>query len=168
PISLNSITVKDRYPLPLIEDIFDQLGGSKVFTTLDLRSSYWQMPIHESSIHKTAFCSFRGLYEYMRLPFGLQNAPSAFSRAITGVLGENIGKICFVFIDDVVIFSKNENEHKKHVDLILKRLDDHDLTLKECKCHWAQKKIDLLGYVVCEKGISAQPAKTDAISKLTP
>ncbi|MCP3901917.1 MAG: hypothetical protein GY707_19595, partial [Desulfobacteraceae bacterium] len=66
------------------------------------------------------------------------------------------------------MFSKNENDHKKHVDMILKRLDDHDLTLKECKCHWAQKKIDLLGYVVCEKGISAQPAKTEAISQLTP
>ncbi|MCP3951506.1 MAG: hypothetical protein GY697_04715, partial [Desulfobacterales bacterium] len=89
-------------------------------------------------------------------------------RAITSVLGEYIGTICFVFIDDVVIFSKNNQDHAKHVDMILQRLNDHDLTLKESKCHWAQTKIDLLGYVVCDKGISAQPEKADAISKLKP
>jgi hypothetical protein len=100
---LNSVTIKDRYPLPLIQDIFDQLGGSKLFSTLDMRSGFWQLPMSPESIEKTAFVCHRGQFECPRLPFGLANAPSVYQRAMNKVLGDFIGKFIMVFIDDIVI-----------------------------------------------------------------
>lgn len=165
---LNSITKKDRYPLPLIRDIFDQLSGAKVFSTMDMRSGYWQLPMDEASIEKTAFVCFRGQYEFLRLPFGLANAPSIYSRVMNQVLGEYIGKFVLVFIDDIVVYSKTDEEHMEHVRLVLEKLEEHGLTLKDTKCAWAKKEINLLGYVVGAQGVSAQSSKTEAIKALNP
>ena len=165
---LNAVTIKDRYPLPLIQDIFDQLGGSKLFSTLDMRSGFWQLPMSPESIEKTAFVCHRGLFECSRLPFGLANAPSVYQRAMNKVLGDFIGKFVMVFIDDIVIYSNSESDHKAHVEQVLQRLEEAGLTLKDSKCHWAQSQIDLLGYVVSAQGVSAQPAKTSAIRALAP
>ena len=165
---LNAVTVKDRYPLPLIQDIFDQLGGSKLYSSLDMRSGYWQLPMAEASIEKTAFVCHRGQFEFVRLPFGLANAPSVYQRAMNKVLGKFIGKFVMVFIDDIVIYSKNKHDHRRHVEQVLQTLADAGLTLKDSKCHWAQTKIDLLGYVVSAQGVSAQSSKTSAIKALAP
>jgi hypothetical protein len=164
--AMNAVTTKVRYPLPLIQDIFDLIGGSKVFTTLDMRSGFWQLPMAEDSIAKTAFVCHRGQFEFLRMPFGLANAPSVYQRAMNKVLADFIGKFVMVFIDDIVIYSNNEDEHKKHVELVLERLLQAGLTLKESKCTWGRERIDLLGYVVSSKGISPQQAKTDAIRAL--
>ena len=166
--ALNSVTVKVRYPLPLVRDIFDQLGGSSIFTTMDMRSGYWQLPVAADSIEKTAFVCHRGQFEFLRMPFGLANAPSLFQRAMNQVLAEYIGKFVMVFLDDIVVYSSSEREHKQHVAAVLKKLSAANLTLKASKCHWGKPKIDLLGYVVTAHGISPQPEKTEAIRALRP
>ena len=165
---VNQVTVKDRYPLPLIQDIFDQLGGATVFSTMDMRSGFWQLPMHEQSIEKTAFVCHRGQFEFVRLPFGLANAPSIYQRTMNKVLAQFIGKFVMVFIDDIVVYSKNKEDHAKHVQLVLETLEKNGLTLKDTKCSFAQSQIDLLGYVVSAKGVSAQAGKTEAIKALAP
>ena len=165
---VNKVTTKDRYPLPRIQDIFDQIGGSKIFSTLDLRSGYWQIPVHRNSIDKTAFICSAGLWEWTKMPFGLCNAPGHFQRCMNNVLSEVLGKFALVYIDDIVIYSKTPEEHAKHLDKVFKLLKKADLYLKSSKCFFAQKQILLLGYVVSEKGISCDPAKVKAISELSP
>ena len=160
---LNAITTKDRWPLPRIQDIFDQLGGSAYFSTLDMRSGYWQVPLAEDAIPKTAFVCHRGQFEWTRMPFGLANAPSHYQRIMSQVLGKFIGKFLFVFLDDIVIYSKSAEEHLSHLATVFKTLAKANLTLKESKCHFFQTHVDLLGYVVGQEGYSAQPAKTAAI-----
>ncbi len=165
---LNDITVKNRYPLPYVQDIFDQLGGATVFSTLDMRSGYHQIPLTEEAIPKTAFVCHRGQYEFTRVPFGLCNAPSHFQSIMNKILARHIGKRVMVFLDDVVVYSKDEKQHAHDLDLVLSDLKAANLTLKESKCHFGAKEIDLLGYVISGEGIRAQPSKTSAINLLPP
>ena len=153
---INNITEKDAYPLPNIQEIFDTLGGASVFTTLDLRSGYWQIDMDAESIPKTAFVCHKGLYEFTRLPFGLTNAPSQFQRIMNSILAEHIGKICLVYIDDIIIFSKTELEHQQHVETILEAIHKAGMTLKLSKCEFGKEKVQLLGYVVSKDGIAPQ------------
>ena len=163
---LNAVTVPDRYPLPLIQDIFDQIGGSTVFSTLDLNSAYWQIPMDEASIPKTAFKCHRGLFEFLRLPFGLCNGPAAFQRIIDTVMGDLLGKICLVYLDDIVIFSSNATEHAAHLQLVFDRLRNAGLQLKPSKCHFGVNEIKLLGFIVSDQGIATDPAKVEVIQNL--
>ena len=133
---LNDVTVKNRYPLPFIQDVFDQLGGAKVFTTLDLRSGYHQVPLTEHAIPKTAFVCHRGQFEYTRVPFGLSNAPSHFQAMMNQVLAKHIGKRVMVFLDDVVVYSKSNDQHAADLAMVLADLQAANLTLKESKCHF--------------------------------
>ena len=112
---LNSVTVRDQYPLPQIQDIFDQIGGSTIFSTLDLKAGYWQLPMEEELIAKTAFRCHMGHYEFLRMPFGLTNAPSVFQRTMDKVLASLIGKCVMVYIDDIVIYSENMDDHLAHI-----------------------------------------------------
>ena len=164
---LNDITVKNRYPLPFIQDVFDQLGGAKIFSTLDLRSGYHQVGLTEKSIEKTAFVCHRGQFEYVRVPFGLTNAPGHFQSVMNHVLAKHIGKRVMVFLDDVVIYSKDASQHAADVELVLKDLQAANLTLKESKCHFGKTELDLLGYMISADGIRAQPSKTEAIKQLS-
>ena len=164
----NSITVKDRYPLPRIDDIFDSLGGSSIFSLLDLRSSYHQVPIAPDSIKKTAFSCHYGQFEYLRMSFGLCNAPAHFQRAMNHLLSKYVGKFVMVYLDDIIIYSKNELEHSKHLELVFQTLQKANITLKESKCNFGKPSLDLLGYVISGEGIRAQPAKTQAIADLLP
>ena len=165
---VNEVTVKNRYPLPFIQDVFDQLGGARVFTTLDLRSGYHQVSLTEESIQKTAFVCHRGQFEYKRVPFGLSNAPGHFQAAMNQILSRHIGKRVMVFLDDIVIYSKNPSEHASDLELVLKDIQNANLTLKESKCHFGKTELDLLGYVISAEGIRAQPSKTSAIQQLPP
>jgi hypothetical protein len=131
---LNAVTIKDAHPLPNIQDIFDQLAGGKVFSTLDLRSGYHQIPVHEDDVEKTAFTTHVGLFEFVRLPFGLCNAPAIFQRIMNRVLHGLIGKICFVYIDDIIIFSSSVHEHAAHLELVMARLAEAGLHIKASKC----------------------------------
>ena len=163
---VNDVTIKNRYPLPFVQDIFDQLGGATVFSTLDMRSGYHQVPLTEDAIPKTAFVCHRGQYEFTRVPFGLCNAPSHYQSVMNKVLAKHIGKRVMVFLDDVIVYSKNEQDHSQDLDMVLNDIKAANLTLKESKCHFGGKELDLLGYVISAEGIKAQPRKTAAIEQL--
>ena len=127
---VNAVTKKDRYPLPQIQDIFDQIGGASIFSTLDLEAGYWQIPMHEDSIAKTAFTCHMGLFEMLRMPFGCCNCPAVFQRTLNKILSGLIGKICFVYIEDIVIFSHDKNSYAKHLKMVFERLRKNGLRLK--------------------------------------
>ena len=119
---LNEVTIKNKYPLPMINDLFDQLQGAKVFSTIDLRSGYHQLKIQEQDIPKTTFTTRYGLYEYTVMSFGLTNAPAYFMNMMNKVFMEFLDKFVVVFIDDILVYSKNEEEHKEHLRLVLGNL----------------------------------------------
>lgn len=163
---LNSITKKDSYPIPLIKDIFDQLQGATVFCTLDLRSGYWQIPVAEEDIEKTAFISHCGLFEFNRMPFGLTNAPSVFQRTMEKVLSGLIGVCCLIYIDDIVIFGKDEKEVAENTRKVFEKLDQSGFKLKPSKCAFGLEEIKLLGYIIDKNGVRADPDKVKAIAEL--
>ena len=165
---LNSVTIRDQYPLPQIQDIFDQVGGSTIFSSLDLKAGYWQLAVAEDSIEKTAFRCHLGHYEFLRMPFGLTNAPAVFQRMMDKVLAGLIGRIVMVYLDDIVIYSRSEEEHVQHLELVFARLREAGLRLKPTKCFFGLEEIKLLGYIVNRDGIHTDPEKVKAIAKLTP
>jgi hypothetical protein len=120
--SLNDVTIKNKYPLPRIEDLFDQMRGAKVFSKIDFRSGYHQMKIRPSDITKTAFTTWYGLYEYTVMSFGLTNAPAYFMYLMNKIFMEYLDKFVVVFIDDTLIYSKNEEEHEENLRLVLQKL----------------------------------------------
>jgi hypothetical protein len=128
--SLNEVTIKNKYPLPRIDDLFDQLRGACVFSKIDLCSGYHQLRIHTSDIPKTVFTTRYGLYEYTVMCFGLTNAPSYFMYLMNKVFMEYLDKFVVVFIDDILVFSKNEEEHEEHLRLVLQKLREHQLYAK--------------------------------------
>ena len=160
---VNEVTVKDSYPIPKIEEILNQLGGNTVFTTLDLASGYHQVSVKKEDRGKTAFCTDRGLFEYVVMPFGLTNAPATFQRLMERVLKGLIGKICLVYLDDVMIYSKSLAEHEEHLNMVLERIKRSGLKIKFKKCSWVMKEVEYLGHVVCREGIKPSPKKIEAI-----
>ena len=117
--ALNEVTIKNKYPLPMINDLFGQLQGAKVFSKIDLQSGYHQLKIREQDIAKTAFTTRYGLYEYTVMSFGLTNAPAYFMNMMNKVFMEFLDKFVMVFIDDILVYSKNEEQHKEHLRLVL-------------------------------------------------
>jgi hypothetical protein len=134
--SLNEVTIKNKYPLPRIEDLFDQMKGASVFSKIDLRSGYHQLRIRELDIPKTACCTRYGLYEYTVMSFGLTNAPTYFMYLMNKVFMEYLDKFVVVFIDDILIFSKTEEEHEKHLRLVLEKPISNQLYAKFSKCEF--------------------------------
>jgi hypothetical protein len=131
---LNAVTIKNKYPLPRIDVLFDQLVGAKVFSKIDLRSGYHQIKIRASDIPKTAFSTRYGLYEFLVMSFGLTNAPAYFMYLMNSVFKPKLDKFVVVFIDDILVYSKNEEEHTEHLHIVLQRLRDHRLYAKLSKC----------------------------------
>jgi hypothetical protein len=132
--ALNEVTIKNKYPLPRIEDLFDQLKGAKVFSKIDLRSGYHQLRIRPSDIAKIAFTTRYGLYEYTVMLFGLANAPAYFMYLMNKVFMEYLDKFVVVFIDDILVYFRNEEEHEGHLRLVLQKLRDNQLYVKLSKC----------------------------------
>ena len=165
---LNAVTVKDSHPIPNIQDVLDGLQGATVFSTLDLKSGYWQMPLHKEDQAKSAFVTQSGCYQFRRLPFGLVNAPSQFQREMNRILSGLIGKICFVYIDDVIVYSKNPEDHPKHLEQVFQRLREHSLQLKQSKCCFGLPKVQLLGHTVSAEGTKPQVEKVEAILQMEP
>lgn len=164
---LNAVTRKDAHPLPNIQDIFDQVSGAKIFSTLDLKSGYWQVPMAEESIPKTAFITTSGLWEFTRMPFGITNGTAIFQRAMNKVLAGLIGKCCMVYVDDILVYSKTEQQHAEHLKAVFQRLRNAGLQLKPSKCHFGLTEIELLGYVVNAEGIQPLKTRVKAIQQLT-
>ena len=133
---LNEVTIKNKYPLPMINDLFDRLQGAKVFSKIDLRSGYHQLKIREQDIPKMAFTTMYGLYEYTVMSFGLTNVPAYFMNMMNKVFMEFLDKFVMVFINDILVYSKNEEEHKEHLRLVLEKLREHQLYAKFSKCEF--------------------------------
>ena len=160
---LNKLTIKNRYPLPRIDDPFDQLQGSSVYSKIDLRSDYHQLPVKGSGIPKTAFRTRYGHYEFMVMPFGLTNAPAAFMDLMNRVCSQYLDKFVIVFIDDILIYSKSNEEHSNHLKLILELLRKEKLYAKFSKCEFWLKSVQFLGHAVSSQGNHVDPAKISAI-----
>ncbi|WZY70984.1 hypothetical protein YC2023_003224 [Brassica napus] len=160
---LNRVTVKNKYPLPRIDELLDQLKGAKWFSKIDLASGYHQIPIEPNDIRKTAFRTRYGHYEFVVMPFGLTNAPAAFMKMMNSVFRDFLDEFVIIFIDDILIYSKDEESHKKHLRAVLERLREHKLYAKLSKCSFWQKSIGFLGHIVSDQGISVDPEKIRAI-----
>jgi hypothetical protein len=160
---LNKVTIKNKYPLPRIDDMFDQLGGASIFSKIDLISGYHQVQIKGEDIHKTAFRMRYGHYEFVVVPFGLTNAPATFMCLMNNVLSKFLDKFVLVFIDDRLIYSKNREEHEEHLRLVLQVLREHQLYAKFSKCEFFHKQIHYLGHVISEKGVAVDPDKIRSI-----
>ncbi|GAB5489762.1 MAG: hypothetical protein Pars2KO_33320 [Parasphingorhabdus sp.] len=160
---LNKVTIKNRYPLPLPEELMDRLSASYVFSKIDLRSGYWQMPIRPSDTEKTAFRTRYGHFEMLVVPFGLTNAPPHFTNMIQDIMSDMLDDFVVVFLDDILIFSKTMADHAIHVAKVLARLEEHKLFAKGLKCEFAVPKVEYLGHVVSGKGLSPMTAKVQAI-----
>ena len=162
---LNQKTIRDAHALPRIEDTLDSLCGASWFSSLDLKSGYWQVELAEQDKPKTAFTAGSlGFYEFNRLPFGLTNSPATFQRLMQRVLGELHLSTCLVYLDDIVVFSRNIDEHFERLQQVLSRLSEAGLKLKPSKCHFLHRKLKYLGHIVSEKGIECNPSRTEEIS----
>ncbi|GJW43499.1 putative reverse transcriptase domain-containing protein [Tanacetum coccineum] len=160
---LNKLTVKNRYPLPRIDDLFDQLQGSSVYSKIDLRSGYHQLRVREEDILKTAFRTRYGHYEFQVMPFGLTNAPAVFMDLMNRVCKPYLDKFVIVFIDDILIYSKNKQEHEEHLKLILELLKKEELYAKFSKCKFWIPNVQFLGHVIDSQGIHVDPVKIESI-----
>lgn len=141
---LNSITISDKYPIPEITEVLSQLGKNKYFTIIDLKSGFHQIPLKASDVEKTAFSINNGKYEFLRLPFGLKNAPSIFQRTLDDILREHIGKRCYVYIDDIIIFGKSEEEQLKNIELVFTTLEKANMKIQLDKSEFLKEEIEFL------------------------
>ena len=160
---LNAITRMDVYPLPRIDDMLDLLANNQYFSTLDLASGYWQVKMDQSSQEKTAFTTQVGLYEFRVMPFDLCNAPATFQRLMEKVLHGLVGKICLVYLDDVLVLGKSMEEHLDNLKQVWERLREAQLRLKPSKCQLVMKEVEYLWFVVSSEGITTSPAKVLAV-----
>ena len=163
--ALNKLTVKNKYPLPRIDDLLDRLHGAQVFSKIDLQSGYHQVRIKEEDIPKTAFRTRYGHYEWTVLPFGLTNAPATFQTLMNSVLRPFLDKFVLVYLDDVLIYSRSPEEHLHHLRLVLDALRKHKLYAKASKCDWGKGELAFLGHIIGAQGIRMDPSKLDAIAK---
>ena len=166
---MNDATIKDAHPLPRIDDTLESLYGAQYFTTLDLKSGYWQVPITEEDKEKTAFRTSSGqLYEFNQLPFGLCNAPATFSRLMDRTLAGLAWNICLYYLDDIIVFSATWAEHLQRLKAVFERVRRANLKLGAKKCTLAAREVSFLGYKVTPDGLEPEPRLMEAISKLPP
>jgi hypothetical protein len=165
---LNAVTIKNKYPLPRIDVLFDQLVKAKVFYKIDLRSGYHQIKIRASDIPKTAFSTRYGLYEYLVMSFGLTNALAYFMYLMNSVFMPKLEKFIVVFIDDILVYSKNEEEHAGHLHVVIQHLREHRLYAKLSKCDFWLKEIKFLGHTISEAGIAVDPDKVQEVMNWKP
>ena len=163
---LNSVTKSDTFPLPRVDDMLDELGRSKFFSTLDLAAGYWQVQVHPDSCEKTVFITHQGFYEFSVMPFGLKNAPAVFQRLMQRVLmglnPEEGPSFVSVYLDDVIVYSETLEDHLKHLQRVIERFMKAGLKLKPGKCHFVCKEVQYLGHTITTQGI--QPNKDQVIA----
>ena len=177
---LNNKTIKQKLHMPLISSLLDQLQGAKIFTGLDLQQGYWQLPLSKEDIPKTQFLTPLGSYSYKVLPQGLCNAPSVFQSVMNKLFRKHLGIPCsatpndgnskgtserfvLIYLDDIIIFSKNREDHATHLEKVLKILDEADLHISFRKCNFERTELRFLGHIVGDEGIKVDPTKTKVI-----
>ncbi|KAK6171893.1 hypothetical protein SNE40_018316 [Patella caerulea] len=160
---LNSLTIKDAYPLPRIDETLDALSGVKWFSTMDLASGYWQVEVEPKDRHKTSFATFKGLYQFKVMPFGLCNAPGTFERLMESVLSGLQWEVCLVYLDDIIIYSQTFVEHLDRIEMALNRLRKAGLKLKASKCNLFRDEVKYLGHIVSSNGIATDPTKIECV-----
>lgn len=160
---LNALTVKNRHPLPLIQESLDQLAAGQYFTKLDMRDAYYRIRIKAGDEWKTAFRTRYGHFEYTVMPFGLSNAPASFQSYINSALTGLIDRICVVYLDDVLIYSQTEQEHIEDVQAVLERLRRHQLYAKLSKCEFHKDNVAFLGFIVGRDGVQVEPDRVKII-----
>lgn len=163
---LNEVTIPDRYPIPEITQVLSQLGNNRWFSVIDLKSGFHQIPLREEDMEKTAFSVNNAKYEFTRLPFGLKNAPAIFQRALDDILREHIGKICYVYIDDIIIFGPDEETHLNNLEIIFDILQKANVKVQLNKCEFLKKEVEYLGFIISANGIKTNPSKVAAIQAL--
>ena len=162
---LNAITKKNVYPLPLIQELQNRLGGKKWFTALDVRDAYYRVRMAEGEEWKTAFLTNWGVYEYLVMPFGLTNAPATFQALIEDTLQEYLDDFALAYLDDILIYSDTYEEHVEHVKKVMRKLQEKELPLKLGKCEFHKHEIAFLGYLISDKGLAPDPAKVKAVEE---
>ncbi|XP_015168562.1 uncharacterized protein [Solanum tuberosum] len=162
---LNAKTIKDKFPIPIIEELLEELFGAKYFSKLDLRQGYYQVRMKEDDVEKTGFRTHHGHFEFLVMPFGLTNAPSTFQSLVKEVFQLHLRKFILVFFDDILVYSRTWVEHMYHLRLVFKLLSDHHLFLKQSKCSFAQTEIAYLGHLITADGVSADSSKISAMTE---
>lgn len=160
---LNAHTVKNRYPMPIFDEIIDELGGAAIFSKLDHRSGYHQIRLKEGDEYKTTFQTHHGHFEYRVMPFGLTGAPATFQNFMNKLLAPLLRKCVVVFLDDVLVYSANLDDHVKHLRQVFELLSQQQLYLKQSKCLFAQTQLEFLGHIVSAAGVTTDPKKVEVI-----
>ena len=161
--ALNAITIQDRFPIPTVDELLDELGGATWFSKLDLMPGYHQILMKESYIGKTAFRTHHGHYEFRVMPFGLCNAPSSFQATMNRLFLSYLRKCIIVFFDDILIYSRTVSDHLIHLETAFQVLMNGKFTLKLPKCSFAQQQIEYLGHIVSDKGVQPMPDKVQVV-----
>ena len=161
--ALNAQTQKNRYPLPRIDDLFDQLQGAKYFSSIDLQSAYYQVRLKPEDVPKTAFTTPMGFYGFKVLCFGLTNAPGTFQNIMNDILRDVLDKFVLVYLDDIVVFSKTKEEHYRHLDIVLHLLRENELYANLSKCKFVQRELQFLGHIVGAEGLQVDPKKVSIV-----
>ena len=166
--ALNKVTIKNRYPLPRIDDLLDQLNGATVFSGLDLTSGYHQIRISDEDVPKTAFRTPLGHFQWKVLSFGLTNAPATFQAAMNRMMAPYIGKFVLVYLDDILVYSKTAEEHARHLELVLAKLREHRFFANRAKCSFNKPELEFLGHIVGREGVRVDPKKVQVVRDWIP